>query len=481
MKEKSMGINGIINGIRTIVSLIFPLITYKYVSTVLGVDNLGRYQFSHSAIDYFVLLSALGISTYAIREGVAYRDSRQNLSKFVSEVFSINLISTFISYILLGVLLLISPKFYSYSSLILVLSINMIFTTLGCEYVFNTYEEYLYVAVRSLIMQLIALLMMFLFVKEEKDVVVYAFTVVLSCSGAQLISVFKLKKYCDIRFTINRGLLVHLTPILILFANSVATKVYVASDNIILGLLRDDHCVGLYTAAGKIYSVLKQTVRAIITVSVPRLASLWGKGLEDQFRKKANKIVCALITFCFPAAIGLFSLSREAILILFNAEFLEAQVPLQMLCFAFAFCTFNWFYFSCIMVPCKKDKEVVKATTVSAILNIVLNIILIPSYGATAAAFTTLLSEACSLFICMWETRNIYKPSINAKDIVNVLFGGLYILVVCLVIRHFVEDLWLKTILCVGISVPGYFGIQYFLGNTVVKSLIGLVLRKRKN
>ena len=73
MKQKSLGFNAFINGLKTVVSIIFPLITYPYVSKILGVMELGKYNFAYSVINYFYLFSALGFSTYAIREGAKYK------------------------------------------------------------------------------------------------------------------------------------------------------------------------------------------------------------------------------------------------------------------------------------------------------------------------------------------------------------------------------------------------------------------------
>ena len=101
MKNKFIGINALLNAIKTIFSIIFPLITFPYISRVLGVENIGIYNFSSSIVSYFTLLAGLGISTYAIREGARYRNDRNKISDFCSEVFSINFISTLVSYVIL--------------------------------------------------------------------------------------------------------------------------------------------------------------------------------------------------------------------------------------------------------------------------------------------------------------------------------------------------------------------------------------------
>ena len=48
-------------------NLIFSFITYPYVSRVLGVNNIGTCDYVDSIINYFVLLSTLGLDSYGIR------------------------------------------------------------------------------------------------------------------------------------------------------------------------------------------------------------------------------------------------------------------------------------------------------------------------------------------------------------------------------------------------------------------------------
>ncbi len=74
MKKKSLGINAIVNLLRNIVNIIFPIVTFPYASRILGVESLGIYNFSYSVSNYFLLLASLGISTYAVREGAKYRN-----------------------------------------------------------------------------------------------------------------------------------------------------------------------------------------------------------------------------------------------------------------------------------------------------------------------------------------------------------------------------------------------------------------------
>ena len=67
--EKSVAVNLVANGIKTLMSVLFPLITFPYASRILGAEGIGKVNYASSIISYFSLAAALGISTYAVREG----------------------------------------------------------------------------------------------------------------------------------------------------------------------------------------------------------------------------------------------------------------------------------------------------------------------------------------------------------------------------------------------------------------------------
>ena len=99
--KKSLRANAVLNVIKQLCSILFPLITIPYVSRVLQVANYGKIAFSSSFISYFSLLASLGITSYAIREGAIVRDKPERLKLLQNEVFTLNVYSTFFSYSIL--------------------------------------------------------------------------------------------------------------------------------------------------------------------------------------------------------------------------------------------------------------------------------------------------------------------------------------------------------------------------------------------
>lgn len=197
MREKSLKLNSFMNTFKTLMTIIFPLITYPYALRVLGVSNIGKANFANSIVSYFVLIAGLGISRYAIREGARKRDDKNEFSDFAGQMLAISLVSTVLAYVLLGITLLISPNLHPYIKLIMIYSVSIVGTTFGMDWVNSAYEEYVYITLRSILFQFISMILLFCFVKNESDLIWYVWISVISNIGANILNFFYIRKYTD--------------------------------------------------------------------------------------------------------------------------------------------------------------------------------------------------------------------------------------------------------------------------------------------
>ncbi len=396
-QKKSLKVNMVLNAARGVLSVLFPLITFPYVSRILGVENIGRYNYANSIISYFLLLSGLGIGSYAIRDGAAFRESKSELNRYANEMFTINMLSTVISYVLLIAVMLVFPGMKAYWTLLIILSFQVILKTIGIDWIYSIYEDYLYITVRGIAFQILSLIMLFCFVHTAEDLNIYALITVLANAGSSILNYIHARKYVNLRLTKKVDWKRHMRPIMIMFAMSLTVTIYVSSDITVLGILCGDERVGIYSVSTKIYSIVKSLLSTILIVSIPRLSAQFGTGRLEEFRKTANDIYSTLITAVLPAITGIIILSKPIVLLISGPEYAEASSSLAILGVALFMCMAAWFWGQCILVPMKKESEVFKVTLVSAVLNLVLNILLIPKWQENAAAFTTLLAEGCTL------------------------------------------------------------------------------------
>jgi O-antigen/teichoic acid export membrane protein len=343
-KTKSLKLNMVLNAIKGLMSVVFPLISFPYISRVLGVDNIGRYNFANSIISYIILAAGLGISTYAIREGARVRENHLEFEKFANEMFSINIVSTVVAYFILVVLLFAVPKFQEYMTLLIILSLQVIFKTIGIEWIYSIYEDYAYITVRSILFQVISLILLFVMVKNENDINNYAAITVISSVGSNVLNYFHARKYCRVKPTSVIDWKKHLKPIMILFAMSVTVTIYVSSDTTILGFLCDDHTVGIYSVSTKVYSIIKTVLSSVLVVSIPRLSAMLGKKDKAGFDAVSVDIYGTLLTIVAPAIVVLIALRKQIVLLISDAEYSTASSSLAILSVALLFCLGAWFW-----------------------------------------------------------------------------------------------------------------------------------------
>lgn len=478
--KKSIKLNAILNVLKSTCGVVIPMITYPYVSRVLGVSNYGKYGFSESIVTMLAIIASLGIPTYAVREGARYKDDPDKLNKFCSEVFNINLMSLAISLLLLVVLRLTSRKISANWILICLLTINTISNVVGREWITSIFEDFLYITIRYLIFQLISVVTLFVFVKGPSNLVVYAFTVVLANASGYLFNILYVRKYVPYLLRFKLNLKKHLIPILYLFGVNLAIQVYIKSDIVILGFLTDDNSVGLYTLVSRIYSVVKMVLNAIIMVAIPRVSLYLGKRRIDEYNELLNNLRKYLYTMALPCIVGLFFESKNIMLLMGGAEYLDGSRSLQILCLALFFAVFGCFYSQGVIVPNRKDKVFFFATLTAAVINIGFNFVLIPFWGIEAAALTTVMAEICVFSICRVKSRKLATFSIRSKDFIAAIVGCIIIGFCCSIVNQIQINGMIQLAISIVLSILLYLVVLSAFKSSIVTEMLSFVKNIRR-
>lgn len=473
---KSLKLNAFLNGLRSLLSVVFPLITFPYVSRVLSVNGIGKYNFSNSIVSYFMLIAALGISNYAVREGAKYRNNERRINQFANEVFTINACSALVAYVCLFICLIVFSNLHSYLICILIYSIQISFSVISVDWLFTIYEDFVYITIRSILFQIISILLLFVFVRNSDDYLNYAAITVFSAVGSNILNFYRAEKEHKIHLVFHFNWKKHMTPILILFAANIANLIYVNSDVTLLGLLKDNYIVGIYSVSSRIYTIIKSVLSAVLLVSVPRLALLYGNNKISEYKKLLLKLTNMLVLLTLPAMIGLIMLSKQVVLIIAGNHFLRSVTSLQILAVAYIFSILAWILSDCVLIPAKREKYMLYSMTISAVINIVFNIIMIPYWSENAAAISTVLSELTMFTVNYHYAKDIVKEVFVSKDLLrtfsNSFVGCIGIIVVCLGINIAFSSIIIKTILSVLLSVLVYGLTLIMLKNPYASSLI---------
>ncbi len=481
-KSKSLGINATLNAMRTGLSILFPLITYPYALRILHAEGIGRVNYASSIVSYFSMIASLGFSHYAIREGAKIRDDKEKFSRFASEIFSLNLITTVISFVLLIICIAITPQFIPFAKLILLLSTTIIFSTFSFEWVNTVYEDFLYITVRTIATELISMVLLFLMVRSSDDIYPYALLTVVTQAVVCISNYFSCRKYMTIRITKTLRLKQHLKPILIFFANTVATTLYVNSDTTMLGWMEGDYYVGIYTASVKVYTVVKSMLAALYSAVVPRISYEIGKGDHESVRKTYTSVFCDVLIILLPAATGLACISQEIITFMGGIEYQDGILTLQILSVSLVGAILNGLVTYCINIPTGREKINGRAAIYSAAINIGLNLTFIPMLKQNGAALTTAISEFFVLFYCLIRDKGSIRDYLIKKkakiSLLQALSGVAEIVVISLLFKSLDLPYILRMVLIIFTSILAYGAGLLLMGNELAHRIISSV-RKR--
>lgn len=474
-KQVSVKKNAMLNMIKQACSVVFPLITFPYVSRVLGAESFGKVNFANSIIQYFALFAGLGISTYAVREGARVRDDKEKIEKLVNELFSINVCTATASLGVLVLLVIFWPKLHSYVPLMFIEAQIIVLTTCGSDWINSIYEDFQYITIRYIVLQSAAIIPLFLFVRTPHDYIIYALIIVLAGYGGNLFNIYYIRRYVNRKFTLHCNWKKHITPILVLFSTAVAVKIYLNSDITMLGILSTEKQTGIYSATSRIYQMVKELINAITIVMVPRISNMLQNREEEQYEHLSNSTLNILVSLIMPLTVGLIVLRTPILYIVCGKEYLSGSNTLMILSLALPLGVLSCFYCNAILIPNREEKFYLVSTSIAAIVNIALNMAFIPLFGISGAAITTLIAELIVFLMSRVRCRKLLKINFKKKNLLSVFVGCIVELVYCmLIIRGASNNYIIQTILCVLGSIPLYFMVLKVFHNESLQELMSV-------
>lgn len=479
MNQKSLKKSFIYNTILRLVSIIFPLITFPYVARVLSPSGIGKIDFSMSVVQYFLLIAQLGIPTYAIRECAKFRDNKSVLTKTVQEILGINSIAVVFSYIFFLILIFSVDQLDSFRNILIIASLNIFTTSIGVEWFYQSIEEYKYITIRSIFVRILAFIAIFLFVKNENDIIIYAAITVISTSLGNFYNFLYLKKHIDIfKKMRNYNFTRHIKPIFLLFAMSLSVSVYTNLDKVMLGVLSSNMEVGLYTTANRLIIIILALVTSLGTVLLPRMSYYIEGKNTIQVKKLIEKSLNFILMISIPATTGLIILADPIIRVFAGEEFLKSITTLRIISPIIIMISLSHLIGIQILVSYGKEKITLLSTIFGAIINFSLNLLLIPLFKQNGAAFGTIIAELAVLMFQLVFAYSYIKDVVPWKSIATYLIGSMLIMAISGIIVNVSTNLLSSIILSILTSGIAYFGFIYLMKNDLLHEIINSILKK---
>ena len=398
-KQPSIRRNFLMNAILRAANVIFPLITIPYISRILLPVGMGRVSFATSFVAYFNMAAQLGVPSYGIRACAKVRDDRRKLSQVTMELLILTLAGTVIAYLTLALCILFIPRVWDDRMLFIVISTTVFLNSIGMEWLYKGLEQYTYITVRSLIFKTIALLAVFLLIRNQDDVLVYAGISIFASSASNILNFAHAHRLVDFHTRQGVNLHRHIKPVLVLFAMVCAVTLFTNLDEVMLGFIRTKAEVGYYQAAVRIKVALVDVITALSVVLMPRASYYVEHGMKEEFQRITDKGMHFVLLSSAGLMVYFMLFAKETISCLFGAAFDASILPMILIMPNVMLTGMTRVMGNQILIPQGQEKIVLYSVAAGAAVDVVLNALLIPNHGPAGAVFGTVAAELVIVMI----------------------------------------------------------------------------------
>ncbi len=468
--------NFLYSSVLTTANYIFPLLTYPYVSRILGVTNIGVCNFIDSIINYFVLFSMMGISTVGIREVAINKNNPQKLSSVFSSLLTLNAITTIIGIIVLAISTITVPKLQENIQLMFFGAFKLLFNLFLIEWFYKGLEDFRYVTMRTIIVKCFYVASVFIFVRKANDYPIYYLLTVLMVVVNAIINVIHSRKFVSFSFH-KIELKKYLKPFFTLGLYLLLTSMYVSFNVIYLGFTGGDTQVGYYTTATKLYTILIALFSAFTGVMLPRMSSLIDEGRFAEFQNKLTQSINILMSFSIPAIIFMILLTPQIVLLISGPGYGGAIIPMRIIMPLMFIIGYEQILIVQTLMPLKKDKIIFRNSIIGAILAISLNIFLVRQLQAVGSAIVWLCCETSLLILTQIAVNKSIKLSFPTSSFLKTILSFLPMGVFIWLITIYFQNTYLQLSLSAIISILYFIAIELWLLKN--EFIIGIINRFR--
>ena len=443
------------NLILTFCNYLFPLITYPYVSRVLGVERIGACNFVDGIVNYFVLLSTLGIGSYGVREIAKCKNDPQKRNFVFSNLIVINIITTIIAVISLVCATLWIQSLQSYRDFLWLGIIKLVFNMFLIEWFFQGIQEFKYITIRSVIVRLVYVICVFVFVHTKSDVIIYYGLIVFTSLINAVINWGYSSKYRKLSFRhLQLGLFI--APILSFGYYRLLTSMYTSFNLIFLGFTTNDAEVGYFSTATKMYSILMGVFTAFTTVMVPKVSEMLAYGEKKKLQIMANKTFSLLTIISLPIIVFSLFCAEDIILLLSGPGYEGANTPFRIVIFLLLIIGMEQITIQQFLMASSSSKSIATVSTVGAVVGFFLNLLITPRLGAVGSSISWGISELAVLVTGLYLLKKKLGIILNVSIFFKRIRWSAFYVIPLIVISFFHFVHWVNLIIS-GMAIIGVF------------------------
>ena len=435
---------------------ILPFITSPYISRVLGADSIGVYSYTYSVITYFKIFAALGIANYGNRAIAKAKNNKDELNKTFSSLFALH---SLLSLLVIAVYLVYWKVFVSeYKIIALIQCFYLLGELCDINWFYFGMEKFKLTVTRNSILKIVTVIAIFIFVQDRNDLWKYVFIMALGTFLSTSVVLLLAPRYVKfVKFSLQ-DMLRHVKPMLVLFFAVIAISIFSYMDKIMIASLSNYSELGYYENAWKMIEFPVGFITALGTVMLPKITNLLTQGDNDRAEHYIYESMRFSLFAGIAIAFGIAGISKEFSVVFWGEGFEVSGTLMAVLSVTIVIMSFNSVIRSQYLIPRERDKIYLAAVWVGAVVNFIVNYLLIPQYGSLGAAIGTILAY---MAIFLVQTVSVSKKlPIVAYFIPNIpyaIFG-----VVMFVVVRIIGNAMGYSVLTIAVEVVS--GVAVFVG-----------------
>lgn len=374
-----------------ILKIILPIITAPYISRVLEPDGTGIYGYTTANLTYFLLIAALGTASYGTREIAQHRNNKEEYSKLFWEIELLSVCTSLFALVLWGCFILLTNQYKLYY---LVLTPALLSNIFDISWFFTGQEQVKYIVIRNIVFKLIGVFCLFTFIKQKDDLLLYALiNSVITLLGSMSMWTYLPKMLAKVDFktlSIKR----HFKQTLVYFVPSIATSIYTVLDRTLIGLITGNPFQnGYYEYATQIMNMVKTVVFVSVNAVLgARISFLYSENKTDEIKERIHKSMDYVMLLAVGCTFGLIGVSNTFVPAFFGDKYLPVITMLNLMSplviiIGISNCIGSQYY-----TPSGNRAQSSRYLIYGSIINLIMNLILIPRYEAQGAIIASVVA-----------------------------------------------------------------------------------------
>lgn len=459
--KKSIAKNYIYNLVYQMLTILLPLVTTPYLSRVLGAEAIGIYGYTISIVTYFILFGTLGVSMYGQREMAYMQQDKKGRSKVFWEIIIIRTVTLSISILLFY---LIYGRSGEYAIYYRILIVQLVANLFDISWLFQGIEEFDKTVIRNSIVKLLSLILIFIVIKTPEDLWKYFAIYV----GAELLGNMTLWLYLpkylekiDIR-TLNFKK--HIKPTLSLFLPQVAVQIYTVLDKTMIGQITNNMTeVGYYEQAQKVIKATLTITTALQTVMNSRIANAYAQKDQEEIKKCLESSFNFVWFLTIPMMFGMIAIASKFVPWYYGENF-EGVIPIMIATAPILIpIGLNGITGTQYLVQIGKQKIYTISVVVGALVNVILNLMLIRFLNGVGATIASVVAETVILLIQLRAIKEQITLWQLLKLSIKCFISGVVMFVVVGVLTHYMSVSILNTLIEALVGAVVYLGMLVLL------------------